>query len=185
MEKDLNQLQTLEILGILKIRFQNNKKRHVDVDWEQVELKLKSSPHKLYSLYQMETTGGEPDVVGMDHQTNEIKFFDCSIESPKGRRSLCYDNKALETRKLHKPKNSAVNMASEMGVELLNKNEYRELQKLGEFDSKTSSWLKTPDEIHKLNGAIFGDFRFNTVFVYHNGVQSYYAGRGFRASLRI
>ena len=177
--------QSEELLSKLKTRFDKNMNRHKDVEWTKVQMKLEASPQKLWSLYKMEETGGEPDVVGYDSATKEYVFYDCSAESPKGRRSFCYDEKALEARKEHKPKNSAVGMAAEIGIELLNEEQYRELQQIGNFDTKTSSWLKTPNNIRKLGGAIFGDFRFNTVFVYHNGVQSYYSGRGFRGLLRV
>ncbi|MCG2418701.1 DUF4256 domain-containing protein [Aequorivita sp. F47161] len=185
MKMTLTTQQQNELIVNLKSRFNANPKRHDDMEWQQVERRLKANPEKLWSLYKMEETGGEPDVVGYDEKTDECIFYDCSAESPKGRRSFCYDNDALEVRKKHKPKNSAMGFATEIGVELLNEAQYRKLQKLGKFDTKTSSWLKTPSEIRKLGGAIFGDFRFNTVFVYHNGVQSYYAGRGFRALLKV
>ncbi len=184
-KKILTTKQQDELIKILKTRFEANTNRHNAIEWANVFERLKANPNKLWSLYQMEETGGEPDVVGFDRKTKEYIFYDCSAESPKGRRSLCYDNEALEARKEYKPKNSAMGMAAEIGAELLTEAQYRELQALGKFDTKTSSWLKTPSEIRKLGGAIFGDFRFNTVFVYHNGVQSYYAGRGFRASLRV
>lgn len=174
-----------ELIGILKTRFEANLHRHKGIEWVKVQKKLEANLDKLWSLNQMEATGGEPDVVGFDKKTNEYIFFDCSAESPKGRRSFCYDPEALEARKEHKPKNSAIGMAAEMCIELLTEEQYRDLQKLGEFDAKTSSWLKTPNNIRKLGGAIFGDFRFNTVFVYHNGVQSYYGGRGFRGMLKV
>ena len=173
------------LLNTLKTRFEKNKKRHTNIKWDKVLAKLAVNPVKLWSLHQMEKTGGEPDVVGFDSKTNEYIFYDCSAETPAGRRSFCYDNDALQARKEFKPKNSAENAATEMGIELLTEQQYRELQQLGKFDTKTSSWLKTPPEIRKLGGAIFGDFRFETVFVYHNGVQSYYAGRGFRGVLRV
>ncbi len=183
--KQLIAQQSKEILEILKTRFEKNMKRHTAIKWLKVQEKLEANPEKIWSLYQMEKTDGEPDVIGFDKKTNEYIFYDCSAESPKGRRSLCYDNEALEARKEHKPKNSAVGMASEMGIELLTEKQYRELQQLGKFDIKTSSWLNTPENIRKLGGAIFGDFRFDTVFIYHNGAQSYYAGRGFRGALRV
>ena len=188
MTKNNKQLiahQSKEILEILKTRFEKNMKRHTAIKWLKVQEKLEANPEKIWSLYQMEKTDGEPDVIGFDKKTNEYIFYDCSAESPKGRRSLCYDNEALEARKEHKPKNSAVGMASEMGIELLTEKQYRELQQLGKFDIKTSSWLNTPENIRKLGGAIFGDFRFDTVFIYHNGAQSYYAGRGFRGALHV
>ena len=181
----LTQQQTEEILQTLQTRFEKNKSRHTALEWSKVQKKLEANPDKLWSLSQMEETGGEPDVVDFDKETGEYIFYDCSAESPKGRRSFCYDNEALEARKEHKPKNSAVGLASQMGIDLLTEAQYRELQQLGKFDTKTSSWLKTPEKIRKLGGAIFGDFRFDTVFVYHNGVQSYYAGRGFRGFLRV
>ncbi|CAM3415815.1 DUF4256 domain-containing protein [Aequorivita lipolytica] len=184
-KKELTPKLSEEILSKLKARFEQNKNRHEDVEWAKVQMKLEASPEKLWSLYQMEETNGEPDIVGYDSKTNEYIFYDCSKESPKGRRSFCYDNEALEARKEHKPKNSAAGMAEEMRIELLSEEQYHELQQLGEFDTKTSSWLKTPADIRKLGGAIFGDFRFNTVFVYHNGVESYYSGRGFRGALRV
>lgn len=174
-----------ELLKELKFRFEKNKDRHKDIEWSKVEIKLKDNPEKLWSLNEMELTDGEPDVVGYDNKTDEYIFYDCADESPKGRRSVCYDRKALESRKEHKPRNSAIDMCTEMGIELLTEEQYREFHKLGNFDLKTSSWLKTPSEIRKLGGAIFGDFRFNTVFIYHNGAESYYAGRGFRGMLRV
>ncbi|MDP2685692.1 MAG: DUF4256 domain-containing protein [Aequorivita sp.] len=184
-KKELSLKETEELLNTLKTRFEKNSSRHSNIEWSQVHKKLEENPQKSWSLQQMEETGGEPDVVGFDSKTNEYIFFDCSEESPKGRRSFCYDNEALKARKEHKPKNSALGMADEMGVELLTETQYRELQKLGKFDTKTSSWLKTPADIRKLGGAIFGDFRYNTVFIYHNGVESYYAARGFRGALRV
>jgi len=174
-----------EILTELKDRFEKNMNRHKGIEWAEVRAKLETNIEKLWSLGEMERTGGEPDVVGFDKGTGEYIFFDCSAESPKGRRSLCNDGQALESRKEHKPKNSAVNMASEMGIELLTEEQYQELQKLGNFDTKTSSWLATPPEIRKLGGAIFGDYRFGRVFIYHNGAESYYGGRAFRGSLRV
>ena len=183
--KELMPQQSEELLNKLKTRFDKNKIRHKDIDWNNVVARLKSNPEKLWSLQQMEQTEGEPNLIGFDEKTNEYNFYDCSAESPKGRRSLCYDNKALESRKTHKPRNSAMGMAQEMGIELLTELEYRDLQKHGPFDSKTSSWLKTPENIRILGGGIFGDFRFGTVFIYHNGVESYYGGRGFRGSLRV
>ncbi len=159
--------------------------RHEGLEWAKVQAKLEANDEKLWSLGEMERTGGEPDVVGFDEKTGEYIFFDCSEESPKGRRSLCYDREALDSRKEHKPKNSAVGMAAEMGVELLTEEEYWELQQLGSFDTKTSSWLKTPSEVRNLGGAIFADYRFGRVFTYHNGAESYYAGRAFRGSLRV
>ena len=179
----LEQQETL--LNTLKVRFEKNTNRHQGMVWANVEAKLKAAPQKLGSLYQMEETGGEPDVVGFDKKTGEYLFYDCVDETPKGRRSVCYDQEALNSRKEYKPKNSAVGMATEMGIELLTEEEYRELQKLGKFDTKTSSWLKTPAEIRKLGGAIFADFRYNNVFIYHNGAESYYAVRGFRGLLKV
>jgi hypothetical protein len=177
--------QSKELLSTLEHRFNKNKHRHKTILWDDVQVKLESNPEKLWSLYQMEFTGGEPDVVGVDKKTKEYIFFDCSAETPKGRRSLCYDKQGLDSRKEFKPQNNAVDMAAEMGVELLNEEQYRELQKLENFDTKTSSWLLTPPEIRKLGGAIFADFRYGTVFVYHNGAQSYYGGRAFRSCLAL
>lgn len=174
-----------EFLQLLEKRFTKHAHRHEGLEWKEVEEKLKAQPQKLWSLNEMERTGGEPDCVGRDEKTGEFLFFDCVAESPKNRRSLCYDRAALESRKKFKPKSSAMEMAAEMGVELLTEEEYLQLQQLGEFDLKTSSWLKTPTEVRKLGGAIFGDRRFERVFIYHNGAESYYAARGFRASLRI
>jgi hypothetical protein len=184
-KKKLSPEQNDELLSSLKARFEKNKDRHKGIDWNKVETKLKSSPGKIWSINEMERTGGEPDVVGYDKKVDEYIFYDCSAESPKGRRSVCYDRKALESRKEHKPENNAVGMAADMGIELLTEEEYRNLQKLGNFDTKTSSWLVTPAEIRKLGGAIFGDFRYGSVFIYHNGAESYYAARGFRGSLRV
>jgi hypothetical protein len=174
-----------ELLKALQARFEKNMKRHQGLEWRKVQKRLEAIPEKLWSLNEMEQTGGEPDVVGHDKKTGEYVFYDCSAETPKDRRSLCYDGDALASRKEHKPKSSALDMASAMGIELLTEEEYQALQKLGEFDIKTSSWLKTPAEIRKLGGAIFGDRRFDRVFIYHNGAESYYAGRAFRASLRV
>lgn len=174
-----------ELLRILRARFETNVRRHKDLEWSKVEAKLKAKPEKFSSLDEMERTGGEPDVIAYDQKRREYIFCDCSAESPKGRRSVCYDGGALRSRKEHKPANSAVDMAAAMGAELLTEEEYRALQKLGEFDTKTSSWIKTPVEIRKLGGALFCDRRYNTVFVYHNGAESYYAARGFRVSLRV
>lgn len=174
-----------ELLETLRTRFEENAHRHEGIGWDEVEAKLKANSQGLASLYEMEITGGEPDVVGYDDNTGELIFYDCSVESPKGRRSVCYDREGLESRKKHKPENNAVDMAADIGIDLLTEEEYRALQKLGNFDTKTSSWLKTPSDIRKLGGAIFGDFRYGHVFVYHNGAQSYYAARGFRGSLRI
>jgi len=174
-----------ELFGTLKARFEKNMNRHKGLEWSKVQAKLEVNPEKLSSLNEMERTGGEPDVVGHDKKTGEFIFYDCSAESPKGRRSVCYDREALEARKENKPKESAMNMAAAMRVELLTEEQYRELQKLGEFDAKTSSWIQTPADIRKLGGALFCDRRYNTVFVYHNGADSYYAARGFRGSLRV
>ncbi|NUM49712.1 MAG: DUF4256 domain-containing protein [Flavobacteriales bacterium] len=174
-----------ELLNTLKIRFEKNMNRHEGVRWNEVETKLKSNQKKLEALYKMEETGGEPDVIDYDKNTNEFIFCDCSEESPKDRRSLCYDKEALASRKEHKPKSSAMSMASEMGIELLTEEQYRKLQQLGKFDTKTSSWLKTPAEIRKLGGALFGDYRYGNVFIYHNGAESYYSFRGFRGLLIV
>ena len=181
----LSSKQTEEILAALKARFEKNIARHKALDWADVRSRLEANTEKLWSLSEMERTGGEPDVVGFDKKTGEFVFFDCSAESPKQRRSLCYDRKALDSRKEHKPANDAVTMAKAIGIELLTENEYRQLQTLGEFDLKTSSWVATPDNIRKLGGAIFCDRRYNTVFTYHNGAESYYAARGLRGSLRV
>lgn len=177
--------QRTELFGLLKTRFETNMNRHEGLDWAGVQAKLKANPSKLWSLYEMERTGGEPDVIGYDRQTDAYIFCDCSAESPKGRRSLCYDGDALASRKANKPENSAVDMAAAMGIELLTEEQYRALQRFGAFDTKTSSWVKTPPEIRKLGGAIFCDRRYNTVWVYHNGAESYYAARGFRGMLRV
>jgi hypothetical protein len=185
MKNKLSSEQIQELLNVLETRFEKNTNRHKDIEWSKVKAKLEANPDKLWSLDEMERTEGEPDVVGFDKNTNEYIFYDCSAESPKGRRSTCYDHEALEKRKENKPANSAINMAEEMGIELLNEEQYKELQQLGKFDAKTSSWIKTPDDIRKLGGAIFSDFRYNTVFVYHNGADSYYAARGFRGLLRV
>ena len=184
-KKKLATEQADELLGTLKIRFEKNMNRHQGIDWTKVQAKLEANSEKLWSLYEMERSGGEPDVVGHDKKTGEYIFFDCSAESPKERRSICYDRKALDERKEHKPKNNAMDMAAEMGVELLTEEQYRELQKLGAFDTKTSSWIITPSAIRKLGGALYCDRRYNTVFVYHNGAESYYAARGFRGSLKV
>ena len=181
----LSQEERQELLGVLKARFEKNSDRHQGLQWAQVQRKLEAHPEKLWSLHEMERTGGEPDVVGQDKNTGEYIFYDCSAETPKGRRSLCYDPEALESRKEDKPKGSALALAVALGVDLLTEEQYRELQKLGNFDTKTSSWVKTPSEIRKLGGALFGDRRYNTVFLYHNGVESYFAARGFRGSLRV
>jgi len=181
----LSKKQREELLSTLKARFEINMNRHKGLEWARVQAKLEVSAEKLCSLNEMERTGGEPDVVGHDKKTGEYTFYDCSPESPNGRRSLCYDREALESRKEHKPKNSATDMAAAMGIELLAEEQYRELQKLGEFDTKTSSWVKTPADIRNLGGALFCDRRYDTVFVYHNGAESYYAARGFRGSLSV
>ncbi len=173
------------LLSVLQERFEKNMNRHKNFEWVKVQEKLEANPERLWSLSEMERTGGEPDVINFDEKTGEYIFYDCSAESPKGRRSICYDPEALESRKANKPKNSAVGMASEFGVELLSEEQYRELQKHGNFDTKTSSWLQTPPDIRKSGGAIFGDWRYGHVFIYHNGTESYYAARGFRASLRV
>lgn len=174
-----------ELLGVLKVRFQENMNRHVGLTWADLQARLEKNLNKLGSLYEMERTGGEPDVVGLDEKTGEYVFYDCSKESPKGRRSLCYDREALESRKENRPVSSVMDMASGMGIELLTEDEYRGLQRLGKFDTTTSSWIVTPSEIRKLGGAIFADFRYGKVFVYHNGAESYYSSRGFRGSLRV
>lgn len=178
-------MQNDTLLTTLKIRFEKNKARHPKLDWAEVEARLRAHPAKLRSLAEMEETGGEPDVIGQDKSSGEYLFVDCSAESPAGRRSLCYDDEALEARKEHKPAGSALGMAASMGIELLTEEEYRHLQTLGNFDTKTQSWLKTPADVRRLGGGIFGDRRFGRVFVYHNGVQSYYAARGFRGLLRV
>jgi hypothetical protein len=185
LKKILSPKQSEQLLKTLKVRFEKNKNRHKGIDWTKLQAKLEKSNQKLWSLNEMERTGGEPDVASLDKKTGEYIFYDCSSESPNGRRSLCYDREALESRKEHKPKDSAVNMATAMGIELLTEEQYRELQKLGNFDLKTSSWVKTPAEIRKLGGAIFCDRRYDTVFVYHNGAESYYAARGFRGVLKV
>jgi uncharacterized protein DUF4256 len=184
-KKKLSPEQHKELLGALRARFEKNRNRHKDLAWAQVQARLEANTVKSWSLHEMERTGGEPDVVGHDKKTGEYIFYDCSAESPKGRRSLCYDREALDSRKEHKPKDSATDMAAAMGIELLTEEQYRELQKLGNFDTTTSSWVKTPSDIRRLGGALFCDRRFNTVFVYHNGAESYYAARGFRGSLRV
>ena len=182
---ELSAEQCAELLGTLKARFEKNMNRHEGLQWTKVNAKLEANTAKLWSLREMEKTGGEPDVVGHDKKTNEYIFYDCSAESPSGRRSLCYDREALDSRKENKPKGSATDLAAAMGIDLLTEEQYRALQKLGAFDTKTSSWVKTPSEIRKLGGALFCDRRFNTVFVYHNGAESYYAARAFRGSLRV
>lgn len=185
MKKELSSEQRQELLSTLRARFEKNMARHKGLGWAKVQTKLEANPKKLWSLDDMEVTGGEPDVVGFDEKTGEYLFCDCSAESPKGRRSICYDPEALESRKEYKPADSAVGMAENMGIDLLTEEQYRELQQLGEFDIKTSSWVKTPAAIRKLGGALFCDRRFNTVFVYHNGAESYYGARAFRGSLRV
>jgi hypothetical protein len=184
-KKELLPAQKEKLLQTLQERFEKNKSRHKGLDWEAVQTKLESNTEKLWSLNEMEQTGGEPDVVNFNAKTNEYTFYDCSAESPAGRRSLCYDQKALDSRKENKPKNSAINLAIQMGIEILTEEEYRTLQKLGSFDLKTSSWIKTPDDIRALGGAILCDCRFKNVFTYHNGAESYYAARAFRGSLRV
>jgi len=184
-KKELSSEQGEKLLRALRARFEKNMKRHKDLDWATVQTKLEANTEKLWSLNEMERTGGEPDVVGHDTKTGEYIFYDCSAESPVGRRNVCYDREALEARKTAKPENSAVDMAAAMGIELLTEEQYRELQKLGDFDTKTSSWVKTPSEIRKLDGALFADRRYDTVFVYHNSAPSYYSARGFRGSLRV
>jgi len=184
-KKELSSKQREELLTTLKARFEKNMNRHQGLEWTKVRARLEANAEKLWSLYEMEITGGEPDIVGQDKNTGEYAFYDCSPESPKGRTSLCYDREALDSRKEHKPKNSAMDMAAAMGAELLTEEQYQELQKLAAFDTKSSSWLKTPRDIRKLGGAIFGDRRFGRVFVYHNGAESYYSGRGFRGWLWV
>lgn len=183
--KRLGPRQREQLLATMETRFEQNAHRHDGLQWEKVRARLEDEPAKLWSLGEMERTGGEPDVVDRDTGTGEYLFHDCAPESPEGRRSVCYDRQALEARKKHKPENSAVQMAADMGAELLSAEQYRRLQELGEFDSKTSSWLLTPPALRRLGGAVFGDFRYGTVFVYHNGAESYYAARGFRCSLRV
>jgi hypothetical protein len=185
MKKALSPQESQEILEVLEKRFEKNKNYHKGIEWANVQTKLEARPEKLWSLNEMENTGGEPDVVLYDKNTDEYVFYDCVAESPKGRRSTCYDLEAREERKEHQPKNSATEMAAAMGITILTEEEYRALQELGNFDSKSSSWIKTPSDIRELGGALFADFRYNTVFVYHNGAQSYYAVRGFRGSLRV
>ena len=185
MKNKLAPEQREKLLKALKGRFEKNMNRHQGLEWTKIQAKLEANAEKLWSLSEMERTGGEPDVIGHDKKSGEYIFYDCSAESPKGRRSFCYDRAALDSRKENKPKNNAIGMASAMGIELLTEEQYRELQKLGEFDTKTSSWVKTPSAIRELGGALFCDRRFDTVFVYHNGAESYYAGRAFRGSLRV
>jgi hypothetical protein len=185
MKKELTRKQAEELLSTLRARFENNKIRHKGLVWMEVQAKLDANGEKLWSLHEMERTGGEPDVVDRDKKTGEYIFYDCSAESPKDRRNACYDREALESRKEHKPQNNAVDMAAAMGIELLTEQQYRELQKYGKFDTKTSIWVKTPSDVRKLDGALFCDRRYDKVFLYHNGAQSYYAARGFRGSLRV
>ncbi len=184
-KKELSQAQSQPLLGILKARFEKNRHRHAGLDWIQVQAKLEANPAKLWSLNAMESTGGEPDVVAHDPNTGEFTFYDCAAESPKGRRSLCYDRKALDARKENKPEDSVMDMAADMGIDILTEEQYRALQQLGEYDTKTSSWVMTPDAIRKHGGAIFCDRRYHHVFVYHNGAESYYAARGFRGALQV
>ncbi len=184
-KKELSTKQREELLRALAARFEKNMDRHEGLDWAKVQAKLEANAEKLWSLKEMERTGGEPDIVGHDKKTDEYIFYDCSVESPNGRTSVCYDRKGLESRKEHKPENNAIDMAAAMGIELLTEVQYRELQQLGDFDTKTSNWVRTPADIRNLGGALFGDRRFGHVFVYHNGAQSYYGARGFRGSLRV
>lgn len=184
-KKELSAAQHKELLSVLKARFEKNKHRHKGIEWAKVQARLETATEKLWSLNEMEQTGGEPDVVGMDKKTGEYIFYDCAAESPKGRRSVCYDREGLESRKEHQPANNAMDMAAAMGIELLNEEQYRELQQLEKFDTKTSSWIKTPQAIRALGGALFADFRYGQVFVYHNGAQSYYAARAFRGCLKV
>lgn len=184
-KKELSQNEREELFNTIKSRFEKNKNRHEGINWKEVQAKLEKNPEKLWILNEMERTEGEPDVVGYDKKTNEFIFYDCSPESPKGRRSFCYDRKALDARKTHKPQNSAMDFATEIGIEILTEEQYRELQKLEEFDLKTSSWVKTPEDIRKFGGAIFCDRRYGKVFTYHNGADSYYAARGFRGILKV
>lgn len=184
-KRELPPEQRAELLNALKARFERNPNRHPGLEWGKVQARLEAHPEKLWSLNEMERTGGEPDVVGQDDRTGEVIFYDCSAESPAGRRSLCYDHQALDARKENKPVNSAMDLAAEMGIEILSEDQFRELQKLGKFDTKTSSWVKTPPEIRNLGGALFCDRRYDHVFTYHNGAESYYGARGFRGSLRV
>lgn len=183
--KELSPAQREELLAALKARFEKNTTRHPGLEWAKVKARLEANPEKLWSLGEMERTGGEPDVVGQDNKTGDYVFFDCSAESPDGRTSFCYDREALDSRKEHKPKNNVIDAAAAMGIELLTEEQYRELQTLGNFDTKSSSWVKAPADIRKLGGALFGDRRYGRVFIYHNGAQSYYGGRGFRGSLKV
>lgn len=185
MKNELSAVDREQLLATLKARFEKHTGRHKGIKWAQVLARLEANASKLRPLYEMEQTGGEPDVVALDETTGECIFYDCAAESPAGRRSLCYDREGLESRKEHRPENTAIDLAAEMGIEVLNETEYRQLQELGHFDTKTSSWLATPPAIRQLGGAIFGDYRYGHVFVYHNGAQSYYAGRAFRGSLRV
>lgn len=184
-KKELFPEQREELFSVLKTRFEKNRNRHKDLEWAEVQARLEANPEKLWSLHEMERTGGEPDVVSHDQKTGEYIFYDCSAESPSGRRSVCYDLEGLESRKEHRPENNAIDMAAAMGIELLSEEQYRALQQLGKFDLKTSSWVKTPPAIRKLGGALFADFRYGTVFLYHNGAQSYYGARAFRGSLAV
>lgn len=184
-KRELSQEQREELLRVMEARFERNMNRHEGLEWTKVQAKLEANTEKLWSLNEMERTGGEPDVVGLDKKTGEYIFYDCSEESPKGRRSLCYDREALESRKKNIPENNVIDMATAMGIELLTEEEYRNLQEFGEYDTKTSSWIRTPSDIRKLGGAIFADFRYDNVFVYHNGAESYYGARGFRGSLKV
>lgn len=184
-KRKLSSEQYEALVDALHARFGKNMNRHKNIEWTEVQEKLKANPTKAWSLYEMERTGGEPDVVGYDKKTDEYIFYDCAAESPKGRRSICYDHEALESRKENKPENSAIGMAEDMGIEILTEEHYRQLQKLGKLDTKTSSWIKTPGDIRKLGGALFADYRYGTVFVYHNGAESYYTARAFRGSLRL
>lgn len=184
-KKELSPKQRVELIGVLQSRFEKNMNRHPGLKWSGVQARLEANPEKLGSLHEMETSGGEPDVVAQDKKTGECVFFDCSAESPKGRMSVCYDREGLESRKEHKPATSAMDMAEAMGIELLTEEQYRELQTLGAFDTKSSSWIKAPADIRKLGGALFGDRRYGHVFIYHNGAQSYYSGRAFRGSLKV
>lgn len=184
-KKELLPEQRKELLLSLSVRFEKNMHRHKDIEWAKVQSRLEANVDKVWSLNEMEITGGEPDVIGYDEVSKEYIFYDCAPESPKGRRSVCYDQEALESRKEHKPANSALGMAADMGIEILTELQYRELQALGKVDTKTSSWIKTPDVIREMGGAIFGDYRYGTIFIYHNGAESYYGARGFRGSLRV